>query len=256
MRLSRRIIAFAMLLFAAFSAFVVVNRNMHVKVAESTHGNTSAAVAKPMVAAEAQDVEILDPQKQEIKENSALRGSIEEIVDLYGTRGDAESTFLVFQAFYECYMRSVGGGGFDEIICDGFKSTDIPLMDEYLRRSADAGHVPAQLSYYAFAGRDYETAADIARNIEGFKEYRQRAANYLRAAAAAKSLDAMVTLASAYEDGTIVDKDPKLAYAYWLAAQHTGLRQSVDGLLMRIGAGLSPEQIEEAERYAQVISGQ
>jgi hypothetical protein len=166
-----------------------------------------------------------------------------------------DEAYVAFSTLYECYLREVGGGGVDQTAdCTEFGAHHHELMDELLSRAAAGGNLRAQLSYFAVVGRKYESAADVASNLHEFSEFRTRAAGYLVQAANSGSVDAMVTLAAAYEDGIIVDRNPVAAYTYWLAAQQSGLRQSVEPALARLRQSISQSEASSAEATARRIS--
>lgn len=167
-----------------------------------------------------------------------------------------EQAFAEFEAMYECSMRAVGGGGFDPgADCDEqFTHEDQARMEDLLIQAAESGVVAAQLSYFGAFGMKFQTAEDIARDLDGFADFRSRSIRYLNDAARSGSATAMTELASIYENGVLVDADPTRAYAYWLAAQRAGVSSShVEAILGRLGAGLTAEQLAEARRIADEV---
>lgn len=199
--------------------------------------------------------------KQEIAElpaSSEVLGSIEDVLSKYRSaadRGDGPAAHAIFLAIYECYMREVGGGGWSSgVDCSDYSAEHVALMDHYLVLSADAGVTSAQLTYFGVGARNYNTAADISADLEGFKTYKERASRFLRQAAQSGSLDGMVTYANALEQGIIVSADIPQAYAYWYAARLSGLSSSADGVISGLRSRITEQQATDAERLARELA--
>lgn len=101
--------------------------------------------------------------------------------------------------------------------CEGIGPAEIARGYEGLRLSAQHGDIEAQLRYASIGSEEFGSPTEMIRSPEKIVEFRENAMNFLHAAAAKGSAEAIGALAGAYRYGVITSPDPVKAYAYQYA---------------------------------------
>jgi len=90
--------------------------------------------------------------------------------------------------------------------------------EKWLELAAENGSIYAKLLYATDPDSTLGDQTEIMKNPEALIEYRRKAMGFLEQAADRGSIEALVMLSEAYENGTLVKKDLRMAYAYYSAA--------------------------------------
>jgi hypothetical protein len=126
-----------------------------------------------------------------------------------------------------------------------------------LKHSAELGFEVAQVQYAQRYPQIFDNLEAVLKNPERAAEYRGNARRYLESAAASGNWDAMFFLSRAYEEGTLADRNPAVAYAYAYALQQTGGYSGVIGShLGNLQRQLSGEEVQQGQLLGQQIAVQ
>lgn len=123
---------------------------------------------------------------------------------------------------------------------------------DLLERAAEAGFLLAQVDYVTLGGLEL-TSERLLREPGLGERFRTNAVRFLQSAASRGSVDALGALATAYEDGVIVERDPRMAYAYTYAISLTNKTRLSGMGLARLGRDMTSSDVEEAQRIGQGI---
>ncbi|WP_210235842.1 hypothetical protein, partial [Mesorhizobium sp. M1C.F.Ca.ET.212.01.1.1] len=90
-------------------------------------------------------------------------------------------------------------------------------------------------------------------NPDAVQKWRESARHFLERAASSGSQDALLSLASAYKAGVIVEHDPVKQLAYALAAQKSSPIPGYQEAYQELRSSLTPLEIKRSEVLANVI---
>ncbi|HIE5353514.1 TPA: hypothetical protein ACXNP2_000061 [Stenotrophomonas maltophilia] len=120
-------------------------------------------------------------------------------------------------------------------------------------KAAQQGSIEAALLYSIDTESAFGGSAGAVRDPQSVIEWKSNASSFLTAAANSGSVDAVIALARANENGVIVDRNPTEAYAYFLAARRVVPVAAPDALLGRYKKELSAAQQQAALSRADAI---
>lgn len=132
--------------------------------------------------------------------------------------------------------------------CDGLTPDDYSRASEWLSLAAEQGSLPAQLVYASDGQAVLGTPADLIRNPDAVKEYKEKSYQYLRRAATHGSVDALVSIGNSYLDGIMLDADPVAGYAYFKVVSSIDPSLVSRRKLEHLESSLSSNQLMEARR--------
>lgn len=188
-------------------------------------------------------------------------------------KGDALSTYAIYLAVLDCRLA----GSPDELMnldamqagsleasallsmdqrleeCQGLLSDEQLVSRDWLGMAAEQGSVEAMLMYAADSEAALGRREDLIRSPERIVEWKRRAMGFLETARSAGSVDAILALAGAYDNGVLVARDPFQAYAHYLAAQRISADYAPAELLADSETALSAEQRAAARTRARLI---
>ena len=117
------------------------------------------------------------------------------------------------------------------LVTDGVDGAE---NEKWLELAAEKGSVYAKLLYATDPASTLGGEAEMMKDPEALIEYRRKAMTFLEQAADQGSIEALVMLSSAYEDGTLVKKDSRKAYAYYSAANSVYPNATAPAYLQRL----------------------
>ena len=113
----------------------------------------------------------------------------------------------------------------------------------YLKLAADAGNADAQIDY------SMEAPTTLSPDDPAYAQWQQDAIHYLKAAGAHCNADALGLLSSAYDAGSLAERDPVQAMAYGIAAARARrVEKTPAQWAQQFGEGLSEADIDAALR--------
>ena len=224
-----------------------------------------------------------DPRRVTSQENQTPpAGQAVDVIrrlSVQAEQGDARAALQIFQKLEQCQgaLRSdLRSGIFADGVsdpgdrvqalkdieavtkdCQGLTDQHFSRMGYWLDKAAAGGDLLAMLRY-GDTGYRYVvgTPTDMLRDPEKIVEYKRKAMGYLHQAASQGVPEAMLSLASSYQNGIVANKDPVLAYAYARAAQQvhpSGPPGMQERFLQIYSNGLSSEQLAAGNEQAQEI---
>jgi hypothetical protein len=164
-------------------------------------------------------------------------------------RGDGEAAFMIYQVFAACELQAENpANGMTQIDCAGLTEEQIAQKLKYLKLSAEAGFLQAQLNYPNVASIPYSEPSHIAKNIKEFQQLKLDSMRYLRTAANVGNIEAMQQMGSAYKQGLITEQDRVRAYAYYHAVSSSGLLDSKTNnvILSRMRSDMTETEVQQA----------
>ena len=189
-----------------------------------------------------------------------------------------EENWTVFQALNACRMQSklaelkaaqqnqAAEGKADKPVhasddstgpdCRGVSTQDMSDSMRYLKRAAEAGDDRAVYQYASGLPLAYMDQADLIKHPEAVLEWRADSLRYLTGAIESGSTDALVAVSRAYEQGTLGEQNPVLAYQYALAWRQIAFSADsagADAYPNKLAANLTPDEISRAQLGAQAL---
>lgn len=137
--------------------------------------------------------------------------------------------------------------------CAGLDFEDGLASENWLEKAAFGGSTEAKILYAIDSSASLGASAEMLKDPEKVARYRRNAVVFLNEAANSGSVDALMSLANAYDAGVLVKKNPATSYAYYLAVQrvNSGLIPQVllDGVLRQ----MTQQDINSAKERSQQI---
>lgn len=124
---------------------------------------------------------------------------------------------------------------------------------KWLLEAAQQGSIEAMLLYATDTESAFGGATGAVRNPELVSEWKESAASFLNEAAKSGSIDALISLANANDNGIIMERNPTNAYAYYLAVRRAFPAAAPDELINRYKEELTSSQQQDAVRRAEKI---
>lgn len=140
--------------------------------------------------------------------------------------------------------------------CRGVSAQDISDSMRYLKRAAEGGDDRAVYQYASGLPLAYMDQADLIKHPEAVLEWRADSMRYLASAIESGSTDALLAVSRAYEQGTLGEQDPVLAYQYALAWRQIAFsadNAGADVYPNKLAANLTPDEISRAQLGAQAL---
>ena len=173
--------------------------------------------------------------------------------------GDAASSFALWQWLEACHLQATRTNPDPSLDCTGVGATDFAERLTFLEFAAAHGEPNAVLQFPMTAGMRFlgpdgqPDGTVIARDPEGYVQFRRNAMAYLEASALSGNVRALNALADAYSQGWLVQQDRVAALAYALAADRTGLSRGGGPWIERLTAPLTPTERQRANAQAREI---
>lgn len=137
--------------------------------------------------------------------------------------------------------------------CAGLDFENGLASENWLEKAALGGSTEAKILYAIDSSASLGASAEMLKDPEKVARYRQNAVVFLNEAANSGSVDALMSLANAYDTGILVKKSPATSYAYYLAVQrvNSGLipQALLDGMLRQ----MTQQDINSAKERSQQI---
>lgn len=237
----------------ALSLFLVVGYQNEHELERSTRGLVGnpldRAEANPTViqrelAGLAENVNVAQRGPYTLQERvSVPEGSARDVFLQLKPRaesGDAEAALIIYLKLRECH-KSLNDQLSEEIIrmygqmgaAEGLLNDSLAQLKDcegispyladraiWLERAASAGLEEAQLLYATNPSPIIGEAQDMLRDPGAVRRYKEKAIRYLTTLAAQGNIEAMLGLASAFDDGVLLDHDPARSYAYYKAVEN------------------------------------
>ena len=140
--------------------------------------------------------------------------------------------------------------------CRGVSEKDMSDSTRYLKRAAEAGDDRAVYQYASGVPLAYMNQADLIKHPETVLEWRADSMRYLTSAIESGSTDALLALSRAYEQGTLGEQNPVLAYQFalaWRQIEFSADNAGVDAYPNKLAATLTPDEIARAQLGAQAL---
>ncbi len=136
--------------------------------------------------------------------------------------------------------------------CAGAESL-LKEQGNWLEQAADQGLLEAQIMYAIDAGSVLGNATDMLRDPLKVQRYKSKASNYLLSASNQGNIDAMLRVASGYNNGILMPQDNARAYAYYKAARLAMPNIVPDELVTEQEKRVPPADLARANTMAQSI---
>ncbi len=141
--------------------------------------------------------------------------------------GDATASYGIFLKLNQCadVTRRASRGANLGVAADVAKACmDMPAETEassskWLSLAAEQGNIGARLLYSADSESALGGPAELLRDPDRTKEYKQKATGYLQEMASQGNVDALLQLGNAYHAGVLVDGDLVTSRAYFEAVR-------------------------------------
>lgn len=142
----------------------------------------------------------------------------------------------------------------DSQLCHDFEKNPLSEAEihQAITQAAEQGDVRAQLHYAGYVADLFENPR-YALDPRFVEEFRINTVKFLESAGHAGESDAYLRLGDIYKEGTIVESNPSLSYAYAIAFFQTSRSRYAGKLLQQSKAGLSQEELRQGETMAQEI---
>lgn len=124
---------------------------------------------------------------------------------------------------------------------------------KWLLRAAQQGSIEAMLLYTTDTESAFGGSANAIRDPDLVADWKRNSVLFLDTAVRNGSVDALVKLATANNNGIIVERNPTEAYAYYLAAHRAMPQATSEKLLGRYREELNSSQQQDAIRRADAI---
>lgn len=124
---------------------------------------------------------------------------------------------------------------------------------KWLLQAAQQGSIEAMLLYTIDTESAFGGSANAVRNPEAVVEWKKNSISFLNTAANSGSVDALISLAQANNNGIITARNPTEAYAYYLAARRAMPHAMPERLLERYKEELNSSQQQNAIQRAEAI---
>lgn len=188
-------------------------------------------------------------------------------------KGNALATFNIYLAVLDCKgaystddlnsfnaMQEAGAGKnflrdyerrLDE--CSSLVGNNEIMQGEWLITAAQQGSIEAMILYSIDTKSAIGPSETFIKNPDKVIKWKTNAMGFLENAASKGSIDAVVRLADAYEDGILAKEDQTSAYAYYLAAQRAYPNSVSSEKMKRYQNSLRADQQQAATNRANAI---
>ncbi|WLA13616.1 hypothetical protein MO327_07240 [Xanthomonas translucens] len=188
-------------------------------------------------------------------------------------KGNALATFNIYLAVLDCKgaystddlnsfnaMKEVGADKnflkdyerrLDE--CSSLVGNNEIMQGEWLITAAQQGSIEAMILYSIDTKSAIGPSETFIKNPDKVIKWKTNAMGFLENAASKGSIDAVVRLADAYEDGILAKEDQTSAYAYYLAAQRAYPNSVSSEKMKRYQNSLRADQQQAATNRANAI---
>lgn len=157
-------------------------------------------------------------------------GTVDEVLEKLSAAalaGDATASYGIFLKLNECKdINRRASRGTSLQAPDNVAAACIDLSAEnevsssrWLSLAAEQGNIGARLLYAADSDSALGGPAELLRNPDRAKEYKQTAVGYLKEMASQGSTDALLQLGNAYHAGVLIDGDLVTSRAYFEAVR-------------------------------------
>ncbi|CRD52684.1 sel1 repeat family protein [Stenotrophomonas maltophilia] len=141
--------------------------------------------------------------------------------------GDATASYGIFLKLNECAninRRASRGAALQAspdvaAACNDLSAENEVSSSKWLSLAAEQGNIGARLLYAADSESALGGPAELLRNPDRAKEYKQTAVSYLQEMASQGSADALLQLGNAYHAGVLIDEDQVTSRAYFEAVR-------------------------------------
>ncbi|SNT83031.1 TPR repeat [Stenotrophomonas sp. CC120222-04] len=141
--------------------------------------------------------------------------------------GDATASYGIFLKLNECAninrraSRGVALQAAPDVAaaCNDLSAEHEVSSSKWLSLAAEQGNIGARLLYAADSESALGGPAELLRNPDRAKEYKQTAVGYLQEMASQGSADALLQLGNAYHAGVLIDEDLVASRAYFEAVR-------------------------------------
>jgi len=141
--------------------------------------------------------------------------------------GDATASYGIFLKLNECAninrraSRGVALQAAPDVAaaCNDLSAENEVSSSKWLSLAAEQGNIGARLLYAADSESALGGPAELLRNPDRAKEYKQTAVGYLQEMASQGSADALLQLGNAYHAGVLIDGDLVASRAYFEAVR-------------------------------------
>lgn len=175
--------------------------------------------------------------------------------------GDAAASYGIFLKLNECAnisRRAARGSALGASPQVAAACADLSVDNEissgkWLALAAEQGNIGARLLYAADSESAVGGPAEMLRNQDRVKEYKETAVGYLNDLASQGSVDALLQLGNAYHAGVLIDEDPITSRAYFEAVRLADPKVVPDQQVSALDKRLSAQQLSQALRKGNQI---
>ncbi len=175
--------------------------------------------------------------------------------------GDAAASYGIFLKLNECAnisRRAARGsalGAQPEVAaaCADLSVENELSTSKWLSLAAEQGNIGARLLYAADSESALGGPAEMLRDPDRVKDYKQRAVGYLEDLGSQGSVDALLQLGNAYHAGVLIDGDPVASRAYFEAVRLADPTVVPVQQVSALDKKLSAQQLSQALRKGNQI---
>lgn len=175
--------------------------------------------------------------------------------------GDAAASYGIYLKINECAnisRRAARGsalGARPEVAaaCADLSVENELSSSKWLSLAAEQGNIGAQLLYAADSESALGGPAEMLRDPDRVKDYKQRAVGYLENLVSQGSVDALLQLGNAYHAGVLIDGDPITSRAYFEAVRLADPTVVPVQQVSALDKKLSAQQLSQALRKGNQI---
>ncbi|MCS3361110.1 sel1 repeat family protein [Xanthomonas translucens] len=188
-------------------------------------------------------------------------------------KGNALATFSIYLAVLDCKraystddlnsFNTMKEAGADKNFlkdserrlseCSSLVGNNEIMQGEWLGTAAQQGSIEAMILYSIDTNSAIGPSDTFIKNPDKVIEWKTKAMGFLENAASKGSIDAIIRLAGAYENGILAKEDQTTAYAYYLAAQKAYPNSVSSENMKRYQNSLRADQQQAAINRANVI---
>ncbi|HGM7308402.1 TPA: hypothetical protein ACKP7U_001026 [Stenotrophomonas maltophilia] len=184
--------------------------------------------------------------------------------------GDATATYDIYLAVNQCksaldtpplsLLQIYRSQGIEEqykrsleknlASCEALLSDPELSYEPWLKRAADQGSIEAKIMFAMDSKSILGNRSDYLSHPERLTNYRIEAMQNLQYAASTGSVDALMALGNAFDNGILTEKSPSQSLAYFKSAYSLAPNPSLQELISRESKSLSSREVEIANRLS------
>lgn len=209
-------------------------------------------------------VEFINGKAYIVKDfGSPPAGSLKDVLpelERRATAGDTQASYELYLKIRECLeyediaegQTPRGGGPSAEIgahdpeNCDGISEDTIDGASRWLESAADGGHLGAQLLYAADPGITLGDAAEMLKNPDAARVYKEKSMRYLLDASRTGSIDALLRVGNSYYNGVLAEQDNTKSYSFYHAVELVDPSLVPSSRMVELTKSLSTSELENA----------